>query len=172
MFWMVTILLLFFSLHHDLRFEDADNHDITYKWWEAVLLPYTLNFKPNGCSKGDSWKSSWEKRNTEWRDGQKTPNYRIRIVLVMPSESGIRSWSFYEFTITMLSAAVYFYGTFVWLSVVFLGAVPALHYVGLTIGVYVAIRIIDGLSGDIYSSVSPACAEEPTSTVVDVSKAT
>lgn len=157
---MVTVLLLFFSLNHDLRFEDARDRTITYKWWEAVVLPYTLNFKTNGSngstssnsSNGStSLKSKWAKAKLEWRkqiNGQKLQDCRIRAVLVMPSESGIRSWSFYEFTITMLSAAVYFYGTFVWLSVVFLGAVPAIQYVGMTIGVYVAIRIIDGLSGD------------------------
>ncbi|KAM7214552.1 hypothetical protein V8F06_010034 [Rhypophila decipiens] len=47
MFWMLNIMLLFFSLHHDMRFGDADNHGITPKSWEALIFPYTLRFKPN-----------------------------------------------------------------------------------------------------------------------------
>jgi len=62
----------------------------------------------------------------------------------MPRGKWYRSSLVYECVIEVLAAATYFYGTVVWLSVLFLGAVNALQYVSLTVGMFVVVRVTNG----------------------------
>jgi hypothetical protein len=172
---MVTALLLLHALKQDIRFEHPVDKSITYNWWEVLLLPYTLNFKresdrgrtPQGDVELQVHTTEQHEVHQDAEDGRcngeavlgdeiLTPissahhmtgchPSSIRIVVVMSHESGLRSWPFYEISLDILSGALYFYGTMVWLSVVFFGSTTAMLYVGMTVGVYVAIRLINGI---------------------------
>lgn len=114
MFWVVVALLLLHAMVVEIRFECLTDSTTTYRWWELWVLPYTL------------------------------PLHGVKVVWEMPRGQWYRSSLVYECAIEVLAAATYFYGTVVWLSVLFLGAVNALQYVSLTVGMFVVVRITNG----------------------------
>ncbi|KAK0643889.1 hypothetical protein B0T16DRAFT_416806 [Cercophora newfieldiana] len=118
MFWVVVALLMLHSMVAEIRFESLTDSLIRYEWWEIWLLPYTLRSRQEGHGL-EGIKVVWEMRDKPW--------YRSSLV--------------YECVTEVLAAAIYFYGTVVWLSVLFLGAVNALQYVSLTVGMFVVVRI-------------------------------
>jgi hypothetical protein len=122
-FWVVSALLLLHSMVVEIRFEELVDPSVTYRWWEVWLLPYTLRSKQEGRELLQGIRVVWEMGQVPW--------YRSSLA--------------YECVIEVLAAAAYFYGTVVLLSVLFLGAVNALQYVSLTVGMFVVVRITSGL---------------------------
>jgi len=121
MFWVVFALLLLHSMVAELRFEEPGNSSVTYRWWEVWSLPYTLRSR-QGSQELQGIKVVWEMPQAPW--------YRTSLV--------------YKCVMEVFAAASYFYGTVVWLSALFLGAVNALQYVSLTVGMFVVVRITSG----------------------------
>lgn len=124
MLWVVVALLLLHSMVKDIHFEDLTTSSVEYCWWEVWLLPYTL-------------RSENSKNRNAKVDG-------VAVVWKMPEGSWIRSRLVYDCVIDALAAVVYVYGTLVWLSALFLGAVNALGYVSLTVALYAVARVVSG----------------------------
>jgi len=114
MFWVVVALLLLHAMVIQISFEYLADSSVKYRWWEVWVLPYKL------------------------------PLHGVKVVWEMTRGKWYRSSLVYERAIEVLAAATYFYGTVVWPSVLFLGAVNALQYVSLTVGMFVVVRITNG----------------------------
>ncbi|KAM7201714.1 hypothetical protein V8F33_003263 [Rhypophila sp. PSN 637] len=134
MLWIVFTLLLLHAVVLEIRFEHLTDSEVRYRWWEVWLLPYTLrsdNHHQVGSGLDDL---GLDRRQV----------HGIRVIWEMPQGQWYRSQLVYESVIEFLAAAIYVYGTVVYLSVLFLGAVNALQFVALTVGMFVVVRITSG----------------------------
>ncbi|KAK3377235.1 hypothetical protein B0T24DRAFT_237112 [Lasiosphaeria ovina] len=194
LFWVALMLPLLHLMTERIEFTNFRHDEIKYKWWEVLLLPYTLDHLQAWKDAGNTGVVVRLLRRLFLADSvateTKPPNHEpagqhierglvaaerqiprhsassvpariittstgfleedydahcIRIAIVMPQRLGLWSWFIYQSVIEVLGAALYFYGTFAWLSCVFLTAVPAIHFAGVTIACYVTIRITNSL---------------------------
>ncbi|KAH6637194.1 hypothetical protein F5144DRAFT_569883 [Chaetomium tenue] len=134
LFWMALVLPLLHVMSDNIEFINCLYPQTKYTWPQVFLLPYTQRFRPR-------MEDEMGGLSAEEQDRMRC----IRVVITMPYTSGFRSWLVYDLIIEILGSALYFYGTFVWLSCVFLTAVPAIGYVGATVACYVAMMAINSL---------------------------
>ncbi|KAH6850977.1 hypothetical protein B0I37DRAFT_125908 [Chaetomium sp. MPI-CAGE-AT-0009] len=134
LFWMALVLPLLHVMADSIKFTNCLYDNIEYQWWQVLLLPYTQKLRRH-----------IENETRELSAKQMDDMRCIRVEIRMPYTSGLRSWLVYDFVIGILGSALYFYGTFVWLSCVFLTAVPALTYAGVTAACYVTIILVNSL---------------------------
>ncbi|KAK4207309.1 hypothetical protein QBC37DRAFT_299017, partial [Rhypophila decipiens] len=136
MLWIVFALLLLHAMVLEIRFEHLTDSEVRYRWWEVWLLPYTL--------RSDNHHQVGSSGLDELGLDRRQQVHGIRVIWEMPQGQWYRSQLVNESVIEFLAAAIYVYGTVVYLSVLFLGAVNALQFVALTVGMFVVARITSG----------------------------
>ncbi|KAM7216576.1 hypothetical protein V8F06_007987, partial [Rhypophila decipiens] len=136
MLWIVFALLLLHAMVLEIRFEHSTDSEVRYRWWEVWLLPYTL--------RSDNQHQVRSYGLDDLGFDRRRQVHGIRVIWEMPQGQWYRSQLVYESAIEFLAAAIYVYGTVVYLSVLFVGAVNALQFVALTVGMFVVVRITSG----------------------------
>lgn len=159
MVWVPIAVALLYAMAENVSFKHATRDDVEYSWLQVFLMPYTLHvdclyhwdisfqsLSPSGP--GLVKCIAWPGVGLELR-ALSTPSSRdtcsIRIVAKMPDNSEIFCWRNYFFVIEILAIAIYFYATFVLLSVLFISSVGSVRFAALMAGLYTAVRLLEGL---------------------------
>jgi hypothetical protein len=69
----------------------------------------------------------------------------LRIIVCMPSgtlERLVMNWEMYDLIIEIFGVAIYFYATFVMMTLLFVASVPALRFIALVAGSYIGVRAV------------------------------
>ncbi|KAM0495420.1 hypothetical protein ACHAP8_008008 [Fusarium lateritium] len=148
MTWVIFAVLLLHSMAKDIQFQHI-SLDITYSWWEVLLLPYTLDIEKRYEWKADTI-SVLSKPHLKLpylqfeqiRPAMSRETHTIRIVVKMSDDHLTFKWQVYFFIIEFCAIGVYFYATFVLLSAVFVGAVGSVRFGAIMATLYAAIRFV------------------------------
>ncbi|RBR21402.1 uncharacterized protein FIESC28_04939 [Fusarium coffeatum] len=151
MTWVLFAVLLLHSMAESIEFKHP-SLNVSYAWWEVLLLPYSLDFEK---------RLAWEENHVPisapsigqmfeipypWlaTSGPAMSNdtYVIRIVVKMSNDQYTLKWQAYFFIIEFCAIGIYFYATFVLLSAVFIGAVGSVRFGAMMAGLYAAIRSV------------------------------
>ncbi|KAI1070121.1 hypothetical protein LB507_007941 [Fusarium sp. FIESC RH6] len=151
MTWVIFAILLLHSMAESIEFKHP-SLDISYAWWEVILLPYTLDFE-----KRLTWKPQWLPISAPSigqmfelpyyglasnGSAKSSDTYVIRIAVKMSNDLHTLKWQAYFFIIEFCAIGIYFYATFVLLSSVFIGAVGSVRFGAMMAGLYAAIRFV------------------------------
>ncbi|KAM0303865.1 hypothetical protein ACHAPM_003435 [Fusarium culmorum] len=149
MCWVVFSVLLLHSMAEEIKIKHL-SLDITYDWWQALLLPYTLDFE-----KRYKWEKKWilildtpqVKIPYPWykvtRDASMPGEaHTIQIIVKMSSTPLTMKWQMYFFIIEFCAVGIYFYATFVLLSAIFIGAVGSVRFGAIMAALYAAIQFV------------------------------
>ncbi len=170
MAWVVVAVLLLFVAAEEVRFEHATRREKgTYRWWQVLLLPYTLD-----VDRHLKWQRCWYGYRLVPRRSSGGPTlgagadaiplvmlpaaptapphkggshtdcekYALRVVITMPANAVLRTWPMYVFIISVLALAIYFYATFVLLSSLFLGSVSSMRFAAQVSALFFVSRVI------------------------------
>ncbi|KAH7189581.1 uncharacterized protein B0J16DRAFT_117308 [Fusarium flagelliforme] len=151
MTWVVFAVLLLHSMAESIEFKNP-SMDISYAWWEVLLLPYTLDFEKrlklevkwipiSASSIGQMFEIPYLCLVTD-RPAGSSRTYTIRIIVKMSEDLYTLKWQMYFFIIEFCAIGIYFYATFVLLSAVFIGAVGSVRFGAMMAGLYAAIRFV------------------------------
>ncbi|KAF4945979.1 hypothetical protein FSARC_14305 [Fusarium sarcochroum] len=155
MTWVAIAVLLLYAMADEVIFKHA-TQDIEHSWWRVVLSPYTT-----GTDIRLPWQLSWETLSIArlpllgWL---KRPALRpraasrgvpmgnaVRIIIRMPPDPSFLDWEAYCFAIELCAIAIYFYATFVLLSVLFIGAVGSVRFACTVAGLYAGVRFMESI---------------------------
>ncbi|CAG7563856.1 unnamed protein product [Fusarium equiseti] len=151
MTWVIFAVLLLHSMVESIEFKHP-SLNISYAWWEVLLLPYTLDFE-----KRLTWDVKWLPISAPsigqmfelpylWLVSSgsaiSSDTVVLRIVVKMSNDLHTSKWQMYFFIIEFCAIGIYFYATFVLLSAVFIGAVGNVRFGAMMAGLYAAIRFV------------------------------